>query len=80
MEKFTFKGGGFDLECSFTPNVNFKEQDVTPENIKISTIISVPECYKHLGADEILPIVEHFYGEDLYESAYESIDPDDFLL
>jgi hypothetical protein len=75
MEYFTFKVEKFELVCSFTPYWN---NDIFAKDIKITEIISVPDCYKSLSIDELQPIVDHFYSEELDEAAVCSVDEDYF--
>jgi hypothetical protein len=75
MEKFTFKVEKFEIECTFTP---YWANDIFAKDIKISKIISVPSCYKDLTPEELQPIVEHYYGEEIIEAAVMSVDEDYF--
>lgn len=75
MEKFIFKLEKFELECTFTP---YWANDIFAKDIKISKIISVPECYQNLSPEELQPIIEHYYMEELDEAAVLSVDEDYF--
>ena len=73
MEKFIFKKEKFEIEYVFN---TYKDRNfgLCVKDLRVNKVISVPECYKELSPDQIQPIVEYFYLEELTESAVLSLE------